>query len=65
MPNEVDGTLAEVASECLDAGDLATLVVKLRDGRNPENACLRIESVPLATEQVVVIKLPTEEGALF
>jgi hypothetical protein len=50
--------LAEVASECLNAGDLATLTLKLRDARIPENACIRIESAPLATEHVVIIKLP-------
>src|SRR5688572_23660602 len=41
---ELDGTLAEVASEALNAGDLATLTVKLHDPHIPENACIRIES---------------------
>ena len=58
LSNEIDGTLAEVASESLDVGDLAILTLKLHDSRIPENACIRIESAPLATEQVVVIKLP-------
>jgi hypothetical protein len=58
LSNEADGTLAEVASECLNAGDLATLTLKLRDARIPGNACIRIESAPLATEHVVIIKLP-------
>jgi hypothetical protein len=58
LSNEIDRTLAEIASESLDAGDLATLTVKLHDTRIPENACIRIESAPLATEHVVIIKLP-------
>lgn len=60
LSNEIDGTLAEVASDCLDAGDLVALTVKLHDGRIPENACIRIESAPLATEQVVIIKLSNQ-----
>ena len=60
LANELDGTLAEVASECLNAGDVATLTVKLHDSRVPEIACLRIESAPLATEHVVIIKLPKQ-----
>jgi hypothetical protein len=62
LSNELDGTLAEVASAPLSAGDLATLTVKLHDSRIPEIACIRIESAPLATEQVVIIKLPVDEG---
>ena len=58
LSNEIDGTLAEAASECLDAGGIATLTVKLHDTRVPENACIRIESAPLATEHVVIVKLP-------
>jgi hypothetical protein len=58
LANEADGTLAEAASGRLQAGDVATLTVVLRDPRIPENACIRIESAPLATEQVVIIKLP-------
>ena len=58
LSNENDGTLAEAASGCLSAGELATLTVTLNDPRVPENACIRIESAPLATEQVVLIKLP-------
>jgi hypothetical protein len=60
LSNEIDGTLAEVASDCLDAGELATLTLRLDDTRIPENACIRIESAPLATEHVVIIKLPNE-----
>lgn len=58
LSNELDGTLAEVASEPLNAGDLTTLTVKLQDPRVPEIACIRIESSPLATEHVAIIKLP-------
>ena len=57
LSTELDGTLAEVASEPLNAGDLTTLTVKLHDPRVPENACIRIESAPLATEHVAIIKL--------
>ena len=56
----LDGTLAEIASDCLEAGEVATLTLRLDDTRTPENACIRIESVPLATEHVVIIKLPSE-----
>ena len=59
VSNEMDGTLAETASDSLNAGDLAILTIKDRDTRIPEIACIRIESAPLATEQVVIIKLPT------
>src|ERR1051326_5765958 len=58
LSNEADGTLAETASPPLTAGDVVNLTVILRDGRFPENAFIRIESAPLATEQVVTIKLP-------
>ena len=58
LSNEMDGTLAETESPCLDAGDEVSLTVTLRDPRAPESACIRIESAPLATEQVVIIKLP-------
>ena len=61
VSNEIDGTLAEVASDNLDAGELATLTLKLDDPRIPEIACIRIESAPLATEHVVIIQLPTTE----
>lgn len=57
LSTELDGTLAEVPSEPLNAGELATLTVKLHDPRIPEIACIRIESAPLATEHVAVIKL--------
>jgi hypothetical protein len=62
LSNEIDGTLVEVASECLQADDLTTLTVKLLDARIPENACIRIESAPLVTEHVVIIKLPKDEN---
>ena len=62
LSNEIDGTLAEAASGGLTAGDVVTLTVKLRDGRVPENACMRIESAPLVTEQVVVIRLACKGG---
>jgi len=60
LSNEIDGTLAETVSPCLVAGDAVSLTVKLRDGdeRIPEIACIRIESAPMATEQVVIIQLP-------
>src|SRR3954468_8025614 len=58
LSNEIDGTLAEAASPRLSAGDMVTLTVVLSDSRIPENAFIRIESSPLATEQVVIIKLP-------
>jgi hypothetical protein len=58
VSNEIDGTLAEVISDRLDAGDEATLTLKLDDPRTPEIACIRIESAPLATEHVVIIRLP-------
>ena len=52
------GTLAEAASPQLTAGDTATLEVKLRSAETPQFAYLRIESAPLKTEHVVVLKLP-------
>ncbi|HTY89509.1 MAG TPA: hypothetical protein VMB80_18815 [Candidatus Acidoferrum sp.] len=60
LSNEIDGTLAETESQRLCAGDQVTLTVVLRDSRIPEIACIRIESAPLKTEQVVIIKLPCE-----
>ena len=58
LSNELEGTLAETASPRLTAGDVLSLTVILRDIRIPENACIRIESAPLETEQVVIIRLP-------
>src|SRR5262245_58427775 len=58
LSNEMDGTLAEAASPPMNAGDEVMLTVLLRDTRIPENAFIRIESSPLATEQVVFIQLP-------
>src|SRR5690242_17123655 len=60
LSNEMDGTLAEAASPGLTAGDVVTLTVVRRDARIPENAFIRIQSSPLATEQVVLIKLPRD-----
>ena len=51
------GTLAETASPQLMAGDEVTLEVTLRSSESPQNACMRIESAPLKTEHVVVLKL--------
>jgi hypothetical protein len=50
-------TVAESASPKLKAGDEVTLPVKLRTGHSPEYAYMRIESTPLHTEQVVMLKL--------
>lgn len=58
LSNEGDGTLAETVSPVLKAGETVTLSVVLRDRRVPENAFMRIESAPLATEHVVGIRLP-------
>jgi hypothetical protein len=51
------GTLAETASPQLMAGGDATLEVALRSSESPQNAYMRIESAPLKTEHVVVLKL--------
>ena len=51
------GTLAETASPRLMAGDHVTLEVTLRSAESPQNAYMRIESAPLKTEHVVVLKL--------
>jgi hypothetical protein len=58
LSNESEGTLAEAESQSLTAGQEVNLTVVLRDSGIPENACIRIESAPLATEHVVIIKLP-------
>jgi hypothetical protein len=63
LSSESDGTLAEVASDCLDVGELVTLTLTLDDVHTPENAYMRIESAPLVTEHVVAIKLPTNVPA--
>jgi hypothetical protein len=39
------------------AGDHVTLEVTLRSAESPQNAYMRIESAPLKTEHVVVLKL--------
>jgi hypothetical protein len=51
------GTLAESASQQLRAGGDVTLEVKLRNSESPQSAYMRIESAPLKTEHVVVLKL--------
>jgi hypothetical protein len=51
------GTLAEAASPQLRAGEQVTLEVKLLSSESPQSAYLRIESAPLKTEQVVVLRL--------
>ena len=61
VSNEIDGTLAEVASGGLNVGDVTALTIKDNGSRIPEIACIRIESAPLATEQVVMIKIPTSK----
>ena len=52
------GTLAEVASPQLTAGEDVTLEVRLRSTESPQTAYMRIESAPLKTEHVVALKLP-------
>lgn len=51
------GTLAETASHQLRAGDPVTLEVRLQSSGSPQSAYMRIESAPLKTEHVVVLKL--------
>ena len=51
------GTLAEAASHQLRAGDSVTLEVMLQSSESPQSAYMRIESAPLKTEHVVVLKL--------
>jgi len=51
------GTLAETASPQMAAGETITLEVKLHRTEPPQYAYLRIESAPLKTEHVVVLKL--------
>jgi hypothetical protein len=41
----------------IKAGDEVTLEVTLRGTESPESAYMRIESAPLKTEHVVVMKL--------
>jgi len=47
------GTLAEASSPRLMAGDHVTL----RSAESPQDAYVRIESAPLKTEHVVVLRL--------
>ncbi|HWC61303.1 MAG TPA: hypothetical protein VHC44_16535 [Verrucomicrobiae bacterium] len=51
------GTLAESASPQMAAGDEVALEVMLRTAESPQFAYMRIESEPLKTEHVVVLKL--------
>jgi hypothetical protein len=51
------GTLAEAASPQLIAGEEVVLEVTLRTTESPQFAYLRIESAPLQTEHVVMLKL--------
>jgi hypothetical protein len=51
------GTLAEVASTQMNAGDEVTLEVTLQASQSPQYAYVRIESAPLKTEHVVGLKL--------
>ena len=51
------GTLAETASPQLMTGDHVTLEVTLRSAESPQSAYMRIESAPLKTEHVVVLRL--------
>jgi hypothetical protein len=50
------GTLAEAASTQLTAGDCVTLEVILQSSESPQSAYMRIESEPLKTKHVVVLK---------
>ena len=50
-------TLAEAASPQMTAGDEVTLEVKLKTEEEPQAAYMRIESAPLKTEHVVMLKL--------
>lgn len=51
------GTLAEAASGQMTAGDEVALEVKLQTSESPQFAYMRIESAPLQTEHVVMLKL--------
>ena len=51
------GTLAEAASPQMAAGDEVVLEVTLRTAESPQFAYMRIESAPLKTEHVVMLKL--------
>jgi hypothetical protein len=51
------GTLAEAASPQLVAGDQVRLEITLQSEESPQSAYMRIESAPLKTEHVVVLKL--------
>ena len=51
------GTLAESASPQLKAGDEVTLEVLLQSPESPQSAYIRIESAPLKTEHVVLLRL--------
>lgn len=49
--------MAESASPQMAAGDEVALEVMLRTAESPQFAYMRIESEPLKTEHVVVLKL--------
>lgn len=51
------GTLAESASPQMNSGDEVTLEIKLQRSESPQYAYMPIESAPLNTEHVVVLKL--------
>ena len=51
------GTLAESASSQLKAGEEVTLEVILQSPESPQYAYMRIESAPLKTEHVLMVKL--------
>jgi hypothetical protein len=51
------GTLAEAASPQITAGDGISLEVTLQTSESPQFAYMRIESAPLQTEHVVMLKL--------
>jgi hypothetical protein len=52
-----EGTLAEAASPQLMPGDRVKLEVILKTDQTPQNAVMRIESAPLQTEQVIMLRL--------
>ena len=51
------GTLAEASSPQLQAGDDIKLEVTLKGPESPQSAYMRIESAPLKTEHIVLLKL--------
>src|SRR5690348_2989470 len=51
------GTLAEAASREMKAEEEVTLEVRLQGTESPQFAYMRIESMPLKTEHIVVLKM--------